>query len=149
MEPLHGDARDELKRVDHSIYVTLKYTRTTDVIRNTIKRLIDAYKLAINDAMIHAKNRKIITVIPNSALEKNQILKQIFKKDIIPYLELFSLLKKIITLDYKKKEEYRKHVTLVCLDGGNTINVDVPILTEFYFKTREFVDMINKWIQET
>ena len=34
------DAEKELKRVDHLIYVSLKYTRTVDVFKNIIKRLI-------------------------------------------------------------------------------------------------------------
>ena len=34
---LEDNAKQELKRADHLLYVTLKYTRTVDVIKNTIK----------------------------------------------------------------------------------------------------------------
>ena len=37
------NAVEELKRVDHLIFVSLKYTRTVDVLRSVINRLIDAY----------------------------------------------------------------------------------------------------------
>ena len=36
------DAKDELKRADHLVFISLKYTRTCDIIRNTIERIINA-----------------------------------------------------------------------------------------------------------
>ena len=41
------EAKEELKRADHLLYVTLKYTRTADVIKNTIHRLLNAIDYAI------------------------------------------------------------------------------------------------------
>ena len=41
------DAKEELKRVDHLIYVSLKYTRTVDVLRNVIERLVTASEFMI------------------------------------------------------------------------------------------------------
>ena len=38
MDDLVEGAKEELKRADHSIYITLKYTRTVDVIKNIIKQ---------------------------------------------------------------------------------------------------------------
>jgi hypothetical protein len=42
-----SEAFEELKRADHLIYVSLKYTRTVDVIKSIIERLINAYDDAI------------------------------------------------------------------------------------------------------
>lgn len=42
------NAVEELKRVDHLIYVSLKYTRTVDVIRSVINRLIESYNAIID-----------------------------------------------------------------------------------------------------
>ena len=49
------NAREELKRIDHLIYVTLKYTRTVDVIKNVIERLINVF-----DCIIGALLKKLI-----------------------------------------------------------------------------------------
>ena len=46
-DDLEFDADEELKRADHMIYVTLKYTRTADVIHNILKRLINAFDVSI------------------------------------------------------------------------------------------------------
>ncbi|MEK7201541.1 MAG: hypothetical protein AAB737_02820, partial [Patescibacteria group bacterium] len=60
MEDLIEGAKEDLKRADHSIYVTLKYTRTVDVIKNVIKRLINACDLAMIEALEHLKKQKKI-----------------------------------------------------------------------------------------
>ena len=44
-------AKGQLLRADHLFHVTLKYTRTVDVIRNTIERLIGGLDFAIKDAL--------------------------------------------------------------------------------------------------
>ena len=64
------NALEELKRADHLIYVSLKYTRTTDVIRSTIKRLISAYNYAILDLLEYSKNKNLIKKIPIPNEEK-------------------------------------------------------------------------------
>jgi hypothetical protein len=41
------ESKEELKRVDHLIYVSLKYTRTVDVLRNVVARLLAALDYAL------------------------------------------------------------------------------------------------------
>ena len=41
------EAKEEIKRADHLIYISLKYTKTVDVIKITIQRLINAFDFAI------------------------------------------------------------------------------------------------------
>ncbi len=43
MRDILRDANEELKRVDHLVYVSLKYTRTVDVILNILNRMVDGY----------------------------------------------------------------------------------------------------------
>ncbi len=35
-------AKEEIKRADHLMYVSLKYTRTVDILKSIIERLINA-----------------------------------------------------------------------------------------------------------
>ena len=55
-------AEEELKRADHLLYVTLKYTRNVDVIKNIIKRLINAYDYAVLEALKYLKVKNISDV---------------------------------------------------------------------------------------
>ena len=43
MKEALDNAKEELKRVDHLFYVSLKYTRTADMMRHLIERLINAF----------------------------------------------------------------------------------------------------------
>ena len=54
------DAKSELKRVDHLIYVSLKYTRTVDVFKSIIERLINSYGFLIEGILASLKDRKKI-----------------------------------------------------------------------------------------
>ncbi len=147
IEDLPEKAKDEIKRADHLVYVTLKYTRTADVIKNTIKRLINAYNYVILEALEYAKDNKKIKEIPASSQDRVALLKKLYKDDLIEYLKLYTLLKSIDQADYKGREEYRKHVTLIATFEKKTIEVDIPVLVEYFKKTKEFVNLINSWVE--
>ncbi len=133
--------RGELKRADHLIYVTLKYTRTVDVIKNIIKRLISAIEMSIDLALENSKVKQI----PKTQQEKADLLAEIFKKstDMKDFIEFYRLLKRVDkTENYEKKEEYRKNVTLIT----KFIEIDIPTIHEFYEKTIAFVMFIEAYI---
>lgn len=135
---LEESAEQELKRADHLIYVTLKYTRTIDVIKNIIKRLITAYDFAIIDLLGHLK----IKPSPIPRLRTQQLAKKrpLLKKEIEFYLSLRNLDKAHFT----KKEEYRKHVTMIT----KQVEVDIPLLENYYNRTKEFVDFVRTYIEK-
>ena len=104
IEFTEDNAREELKRADHLIYVTLKYTRTVDVIKNTIKRLITSFDFAIADCLHYYKHKKKIKEVPvhpNIRADLVATIYSSFKKDIVFYF----MLKKIDKADFDKKEE--------------------------------------------
>jgi hypothetical protein len=147
IEDLPEKAKDEIKRADHLVYVTLKYTRTVDVIKSTIKRLITAYNYVILEALEHAKDNKKIKEIPASSQDKVALLKKLYKDDIVEYLKLYTLLKSIDQAAYTGREEYRKHVTLTVTLDKKTLDIDIPVLVEYFKKTKEFVNLINSWVE--
>ena len=49
------NAEEEIKRADHLVYVSLKYTRTCDIMKNSIKRMISAYELMIKEYLDYLK----------------------------------------------------------------------------------------------
>ena len=49
----------------------------------------------------------------------------------------------IFQAKYDKREEYRRHVTMITILGpGETIDVDIDLLQEYFAKTREFEEYI-------
>lgn len=147
IEDLPEKAKDEIKRADHLVYVTLKYTRTVDVIRNTIKRLINAYNYVILEALEYAKNNKKIKDIPGSWQDRVSLLKKTYKSDFDEYLKLYNLLKNIDQAEYKVKEEYRKHVALIVNLDEKILEVDIPTLVDYFKITKEFVNIVNSLLE--
>jgi hypothetical protein len=66
MEESLQDAITELKRVDHLFYVSLKYTRTVDMMKHMVERLISTFSFGIESILKHAKEEKKITEIPSN-----------------------------------------------------------------------------------
>ena len=98
MEEAFRNAVEELKRVDHLIYVSLKYTRTVDVIKNTINRIINCFDFGMESLLLYAKEKKIIGDIPPIPALKCELLEKVFKnnKELLDYLKFYLELRKIM-----------------------------------------------------
>jgi len=141
---------ESLKRADHLINVSLKYTKTVDVIRNTILRLLEACDILITEGLEHKKNKKKIKEVPKTPKERADLLYKVFKKkkNIKVYLDFFHLLRRIKISSYGKREEYRKNVAMIIVnDKDNYTEINVEMLKSFYSKTTEFVEFMRKWIE--
>ena len=144
-EDLTEGAKEELKRADHSIYVSLKYTRTVDIIKNIIKRLINAHDIAILELLHYLKEKKKIPDIPSVTKRRASILTTLlplFKKDILFYL----LLRDIDTAEFSRREEYRKNVALVTAIKGKPLIVDIDTIKKYFDRTVDFVDKAHHFI---
>ncbi len=138
IEELGESALEELKRADHLIYVSLKYTRTVDIIKNTVRRLLSAFDISIIQGLEYAKNCKKIPAIPASSLQRVNLLSRFFpqtKKS----LEFYQKLKALDRAEFSRKEEYRKNVALIAKLGGKKKEVDIETLKDFFDSTVCFV----------
>ena len=92
------DAREELKRVDHLIFVSLKYTRTVDVILNVVQRMIDAYDFAIDALLKYAQEKGLIEgQIPTNPLARCEMVISTFHDQVIKdNINLYLLFRKEI-----------------------------------------------------
>ena len=58
------EAREELKRLEHIIYVSLKYTKTVDMMRNGIDRMISTMYYLREYLLCLAYEKNLIENIP-------------------------------------------------------------------------------------
>ena len=109
------EARNELKRLEHIIYVSLKYTRTTDVITNALKRLLEVFDLIIEAFLEKAKDENLITSLPKSPALRATRLGELYADDKVlnNYLHFYQFLKNVLKSSYGKRQEFRRHVTLI------------------------------------
>lgn len=143
------DAKEELKRVDHLIYVSLKYTRTVDVLKNALNRMIDAYDFLFEALLRKAIEEQKTETIPTTPIERGNLIKKLYEEDqqIIDNVELFFLIRKLHKAQSPEKEqEYRRHVTMRTMIDGREEIVNIDIITQYYHFQREFYKRVQSLI---
>lgn len=135
----------ELKRVDHLYYVSLKYTRTVDMIKHMLDRLISTLSFGIESLLNHAKEQKKINEIPsNLGLRAKLVIDTFQDEQLTDYMNFYLKLRKILRANYTKREEFRRHVTMTAtIDNGEIVEVNIDILKEHYDKARDFVNFVK------
>ena len=126
------EAREELKRLEHIIYVSLKYTRTVDVIINALNRLVNIYDLIVEALLEKAKiDEKFIASFPKSPALRVKRIKEIYSEDkeMQKFLSFYAFLKRTLNLPHTKRREFRRHVTLVVEMDHSTAEVNIDNLT--------------------
>ena len=150
MKEALDNARDELKRVDHLFYVSLKYTRTADMMRHMIERLINAFSFGVDSLLKYAKEKKKISSLPdNPAMKCSLLLRTFAGDDLRNQINLYLMLRKIIRCEYSKREEFRRHVTMTCMmDKGEVIEVNIDVLKGYYDAARAFINYVSMIVEE-
>ena len=145
MQEEEDRAKEELKRIDHLIFVTLKYTRTVDIIRTIIGKFILTLDHQTEKFYDLQLEKKKVKEIPPVALMRMKKLESIYPKDpkIKDMIDFYVELKAIFNAEFKAKEEYRKNVTLVT--KGKEINI--AMLKEYVDTTKEYVNYMEELLK--
>lgn len=149
----YNKVEEELKRADHLIYVSLKYTRTVDVILSVIARLISAQEILIDKLLEFLEKKKKVKGInmKKAYLIKISWVREFFKKDadVNALLDFYELLVKIMKSEHIKRGEFRKGLMLIAQDkrGEVVAEVNVEVLKEYYKNTEDLIKKIEKIIK--
>ncbi|MBU0894500.1 MAG: hypothetical protein KKF48_00900 [Nanoarchaeota archaeon] len=129
---------------DHLLYVSLKYTKTCDVIVNLLLRWSKMIETSIESVLKHAKKKKKISSIPSNPVGKIDAVKKLFKKDqnYLKVIEEYEIFKKIRELRKERIGEFRKNVTLKVFYKGKEININLD-------KLKEYAEMLENFISTT
>lgn len=124
------EAKEELKRLEHIIYVSLKYTRTVDVINNALNRMISTYDFIVEAFLEKAMEEKKLESMPKSPALKAKKLAEIYPEDslIQKNLNFYFSLRNILKSPYLKRQEFRRHVTLIVNLEDSTVEVEIDTL---------------------
>ena len=135
---------------DHLLYVSLKYTKTCDVIMNLLLR----WRKMIETCNIHilnkAENDKKITTVSDNAIGKIKQIKEIFKDDekMLKAIDLFMMLRKLEDLRTERIGEFRKNVTLKIQFRGEVVDVNLEKLKEYAELMENFVNTTKEFLLE-
>lgn len=139
-----NNAKEEFKRCDHLLYVSLKYTRTVDVIKSLIARMLSTYGFAIDALLL--KEKKKVKELPPQVGVKIDLARKIFaeNKIVIDNLDSFTFLRKLDKAPYKRENEYRRHVALIAKVDGEEKRIEIDQMTEHYFQLKEFLEYLEE-----
>ncbi len=139
-------AKDELKRVDHLIYVSLKYTRTVDVLKNVIERLITCFDCIIDGLLKKAEEDSKISMVPQAPALKCKELQKLYSGDntINEFIDFYLLLRQLNRAEFSRASEFRRNVTMITHLEDKEVNVDIDSVTEYYKVAKVYLEYINK-----
>jgi hypothetical protein len=144
------NAVEELKRVDHSIFVSLKYTRTVDILVNILIRMVDCYEFLIAALLKYALDKRMIGEMPSTPKERAVLVKQVFKEqEMHDNIDLYLLLKAMLKSNYGRENEYRRHVAMRAIVAGREEIININIISQYYEYLTSFFHMVDNLTKGT
>ena len=138
------DIIQEKISADHLFYVSLKYTKTCDIIINLILRWRKMIESSLNAILKHAKKKKKISSVPTNPLGQIETIKKLFKKnkEFLEVIKMYEMFRKIEELRKERIGEFRKNVNLKVFYQGKEININLEQL-------KIYADSLEKFISST
>lgn len=133
---------------DHLLYVSLKYTKTCDVIVNLLLRWKEMIEMSVDKLLKHAKKKKIIPSVSTNPVGRIEEIKKLFKKDenFLEVIELYDMFKKIRELRVERIGEFRKNVNLKVFYKGKEIDINLEQLKVYADKVERFVKSTKQFL---
>ncbi len=139
------NAKKELRRADHLFFVSLKYTRTVDVLKSLVARLINTFQFGCATLLQKAQDEHLIEEVPDLPRVVITKLTQLYPtEEMKNFLNFYLLLRKIDRAEFERAREFRRHVTMTAFIDDKKIEVTIDIAFDYYTKTKEFLMYIDK-----
>lgn len=142
------DIIQEKISADHLLYVSLKYTKTCDVIINLLIRWSKMIEISIEQVLEKSKERGDIETVPSSPMGKIELVRKLFKKDknFLQVIDDYKMFRKIEDLRKKRIGEFRKNVTLKVTYKGEEVNIDLEMLKTYAERLEKFIKSVKECI---
>ena len=130
---------------DHLLYVSLKYTKTCDVIINLLLRWKHMIEQGMDLLVEKAKKEKKWKPVPDAPRAKQVQLKKIYTNNpaINDALELYELFRDIESLEKVRESEFRKGVNLKVTYRGEIVNINLDKLKEYSNLLERFISALK------
>lgn len=144
------NARTELRRAEHILYVSLKYTRTVDVLKNIIDRLINSFTFGMEALLIYLKEKKKIDDVPSLPRLRIDLINKSFGDNeyLMEFIEFYKLLRRIKKAKFERALEYRRYVHMTAYTDDGEVQVDIDIVGDYYKKLIEFINFVSDIVYE-
>ena len=122
----------EKKMAQHLFYVSLKYTKTGDVILNLIERWKKMIDFCVELLLRKAKKAKKIKEIPEAPKAKELVVKGAYKDELVQkVMDLYALFRRIPYAKKISEHEFRKNIAIRIIEEGGEIEINMDKLKEW------------------
>jgi len=149
LEECIDELKGSLRRAEHSNYVSLKYTRTVDVIRNLLDRYIQTIREAMTCLLLKLEEEKKVYEVPDTLIEKVNLLKEnVEDEEVQEMLDFLLYLRKCKRSDYESVEEYRRHVACIVKVEGEELYINIDLLDEWFQNLKAQVEHVIGMVED-
>ncbi len=138
----------EKTSADHLLYVSMKYTKTCDVILNLLARWKSLMELCFDTMLEKQKEEKKIPALPTNPKQKIEFIRMYFKKQkaVQEALPLFIFFKRVPELQKTREGEFRKNVCLKVIEPGRVTEINLEKLKEYSETLERFISEVKLFL---
>jgi len=140
----------EKTSADHLLYVSLKYTKTCDVILNLLARWKSLIEISYDAILKEGVESKKIQELPTNPKQKIEFMRKYFKNvpEIIESIPLYIFFKRVPDLNKTREGEFRKNVNLKVIEPTKTTVINLEKLSEYSEIIDKFIKKVRSIIEE-
>jgi len=144
------DIVKEKTSADHLLYVSLKYTKTCDVILNLLARWKSLIEISFDALLEEGVEAGKVPHAPESPKQRVEFMKIYFKKseEIQAVVPLYIFFKKVPDLNKTRRGEFRKNVGLKVIEPTKTTEIDMEKLGEYAEIIERFISKVKKVLSD-
>ena len=144
------DIVKEKTSADHLLYVSLKYTKTCDVILNLLARWKSLIELSFDVLLKEGVEAGKVPHAPGSPKQRVEFMKIYFKKseEIQAVIPLYIFFKRVPDLNKTRRGEFRKNVSLKIIEPTKTTEIDMEKLGEYAEIVERFISKVRKVLSD-
>ena len=136
----------EKTSADHLMYVSLKYTKTCDVILNLLARWKSLLEISFDAILQKGCDEGSIACMHSTPKQRIEFMKKYFVGDeaIQKVIPLYIFFKRIPDLKKMRSGEFRKNVNLrVTVTPTKNVDINIEKLGEYYDTIEEFMGRVK------
>lgn len=125
------DLKRHLNSIEHMIYVSCKFTRTTEMLQRVMETIVMTYEQFFRVAsslFVDAEEFQTSTLQHRIQMLNDALISRGINVDLSDYF----LLKKLLMSEFDSIGEYRKNLCMVSYIDGEEYVINISKLLEFY-----------------
>ncbi|MFH0808388.1 MAG: hypothetical protein V1888_02120 [archaeon] len=137
----------EKTSADHLMYVSLKYTKTCDVILNLLARWKSLIEISFDAVLEKRCEDGKIPAMPATPIQRIEFMKKYFAKDdaIQKIIPVYIFFKRVPDMKKIRSGEFRKNVNLrIIVTPTKNVDINMEKLGEYYDTVEKFSEEVKK-----